>query len=296
MSNEWFRIGHVTDEVARTGCTAVIFERPCPAIVEVRGGAPGTRETTLLDPGQRGLVDALSLSGGSAFGLCTADGIMRYLEEQGRGFPTPARSVPLVPAAIIYDLGVGQAVHPNADWGYRAAREATAENFQQGAIGAGTGATVAKLGGNPSPSGLGWGFADSLSGRVAALIVVNAVGDVVRSRDGTILRGATDPEGKGRDGAGLLRDGVRRVRPGENTTIGCVMVDGALDRYALQRAVIAAHDGLARCIHPAHTIYDGDTLFVVARETGEPDPRHVASLCVAVAEAVEAAVTSLFES
>lgn len=295
MSSYWYRVGHVTDQQALTGCTAIIFDQPAPAVVDVRGGAPGTRETTLLGPGQHGKVDAISLSGGSAFGLSTADGIMRYLGELGRGFPTAVRPVPLVPAAIIFDLAVGDPIHPDADWAYRAAREATYDNFEIGAIGAGTGATVAKLGGKPSPSGLGWGFADSLAGRVAALIVVNAVGDVVRSRDGAILRGAADPEGRGRTGAELMRDGVRRVRPGENTTIGCVLVDGALDRYALQRAVIAAHDGLARCVHPAHTPFDGDTLFVVARDTGAPDPTTVASLCVAVTDAVESAVISLFE-
>ena len=124
MSSYWYQVGHVTDQQALTGCTAIIFDQPAPAVVDVRGGAPGTRETTLLGPGQHGKVDAISLSGGSAFGLSTADGIMRYLGELGRGFPTAVRPVPLVPAAIIFDLAVGDPIHPDADWAYRAARAA----------------------------------------------------------------------------------------------------------------------------------------------------------------------------
>jgi len=294
MSDAWYRIGHVTDSAAHTGCSVLIFDEQVPAAVDVRGGAPGTRETTLLGAGQRGFVDAIVLSGGSAFGLGAIDGVMAYLVEQGRGFPTPASPVPLVPGAIIYDLAVGDAIHPTADWGRRAAEAADYADFRTGRIGAGTGATVAKLGGAPTAAGLGWGFSDCSLGRVSAAIVVNAVGDVVRPATGEFLRAAVDPEGRGRNGLDLLREGVGRARAGENTTIGCIMIDGALDRYALARAAIAAHDGLARAIVPAHTPFDGDTFFVVARAHGTPDIQAVASLCAATTVAVENAITGLF--
>lgn len=296
MSNNWFRIGHTTDSEARTGCTVIVFAQQVPAVVDVRGGAPGTRETTLLGPGQRGVVDAVVLSGGSAFGLRSADGVMDYLREDGRGHPTPAGPVPLVPAAIIYDLATGRPDVPDAGWGYTAAQQALAENYECGPIGAGAGATVAKLGGQPSAAGLGWGFSPSRSGEVSALVVINAVGDIVRPSDGTVLRGAIDPEGLGRSGADLLVAGVERVGPGENTTIGCVMVDGVLDRYGLTRVAIAAHDGLARTIVPAHTPYDGDTFFVVARSEGNTEIADVASVCAATTRAVESAIVTLFEA
>ncbi len=266
-----------------------------PAAVDVRGGAPGTRETTLLGAAQRGQVDALVLSGGSAFGLGAVDGVMAFLAEKGRGFQTPAGPVPLVPAAIIYDLAVGTPKHPDAEWGRRAAEVATTSNFQKGALGAGTGATVAKLGGAPAPSGIGWGFSESTIGSCAAVVVLNAVGDVVRPIDGVVVRGAADPDGRGRSGAEMLREGAGRARSGENTTIGCVMIDAALDRYALARTAIAAHNGLAAVVRPAHTPFDGDTFFVVARAVGNPDVQDVASVCVATSAAVEEAILSLFE-
>ncbi|MEZ4520892.1 MAG: P1 family peptidase [Thermomicrobiales bacterium] len=294
MSDNWFRIGHITDSDAHTGCTVLVFDYLVPAAVDVRGGAPGTRETTLLGTGQRGLVDAVVLSGGSAFGLSTVDGVMTYLLEQGRGLPTPAGPVPLVPAAIIFDLAVGDPVRPDASWGRAAAESAASGDYRTGRVGAGTGATVAKLGGQPTPAGIGWGFADSSVGRVSAIVVLNAVGDIVNPADGSILRGATDPEGGNRNGADLLRDGVGRARQAENTSIGCVVIDGPLDRYALNRAAIAAHDGLARTVVPAHTPFDGDTFFAVARKAGEPDVQDVASVCVATTQAVENAILDLF--
>ncbi|CAN5483576.1 P1 family peptidase [soil metagenome] len=295
MSSNWYRIGHVTDTTARTGCTALLFDQHVQAAVDVRGGAPGTRETTLLGVGQRGVVDAIILSGGSAFGLSTVDGVMAFLAERGRGLMTPAGPVPLVPGAIIYDLGIGDPVHPDASWGRAAAESATYGDYRTGQIGAGTGATVAKLGHGSHPSGVGWGFSQSSLGSVAAIVVLNAVGDVVRPDDGAILCGAVDPEGTGRNGADLLRERVGRSRPAENTTIGCLFVDWALDRYALERSAIAAHDGLARTIWPAHTPFDGDTFFVVSNAPGSPAIQDIASLCVAAAKSVEAAVVGLFD-
>lgn len=295
MSDDWYQTGHVTDEAAMTGCTVILFDDQSPAAVDVRGGAPGTRETTLLGAGQRGAVDAVVLSGGSAFGLGTVDGVMRVLAERGRGLPTPAGPVPLVPGAIIYDLAVGELVYPDASWGRRAVEAAEPRNFEVGALGAGTGATVAKLGGDPSPSGIGWGFSEFTLGTVTAAVVLNAVGDVVRPATGERLRAAIDPEGRGRAGEQLLQQGAGRARTGENTTIGCVMVDAPLDRFALTRAAIAAHNGLARAVVPAHTPFDGDTFFVVARASGNPDVQAVASLCVATTEAVERAIIGLFD-
>ncbi len=295
MSNNWFRVGHVADEVAQTGCTVILFDDQCPAAVDVRGGAPGTRETTLLGAGQRGAVDAVVLSGGSAFGLGVSDGVMRFLAEQGRGVPTPAGTVPLVPAAIIYDLAVGEARAPDADWGRRAAESATANDFRTGRLGAGVGATVAKLGDGSTPAGIGWGFSSATLGTVSAAVVLNAVGDVVDPGTGARLAFAADPTGANQTGEHLLRTGVGRGRASENTTIGCIMIDAALDRYALTRAAIAAHDGLARTVVPAHTPFDGDTFFVVARSLGSPDILDVASLCVAVTVAVEGAIVGLFD-
>ena len=295
MSDGWFSVGHTTDTDAGTGCTVLIFDRQVPASVDVRGGAPGTRETTLLGAGQRGVVDAVVLSGGSAFGLSTIDGVMSYLVEHGRGLPTPAGPVPLVPGAIIFDLAFGDPVQPDATWGRAAAESARPRDFRSGQIGAGCGATVAKLGGEPHRSGIGWGFAESSLGTVTAVVVLNAVGDVVRPSDGTIIVGAADPDGQGRNGADLLREGVGHTRTGENTTIGCLMVDAPLDRHALERAAIAAHDGLARAVSPAHTPFDGDTFFVVARESGNPDIRDTASVCVSVTQAVERAILAIFD-
>ena len=295
MSDSWFRVGHATDRPARTGCTAIIFDNHVPAVVDVRGGAPGTRETTLLGAGQRGVLDAIVMSGGSAFGLRTADGVMDYLRDQGRGLPTPAGPVPLVSAAIIYDLAVGERIHPDSTWGYSAAQNAAAGNHETGPVGAGTGATVAKIGGDTANAGIGWGFSMSAIGNVSAAVVLNAVGDVVNPTDGTILRGAADAEGKGRTGLEMMIQGASRARSGENTTIGCIMVDGELDRYGLTRVAIAAHDGLARSIVPAHTPFDGDTFFAVARTSGKLSLAEISSVCAATTKAVENAITGLFQ-
>jgi L-aminopeptidase/D-esterase-like protein len=161
-------------------------------------------------------------------------------------------------------------------------------------VGAGTGATVAKLGGSPTPGGLGAASVTSAAGDVHAVMVVNAVGDVVDPSTGTYLRKALDPQGRGRSGLELLVDGVQRARSAENTTVGCVMIDALIDSYALHRAAVAAHDGLARAIVPVHTAFDGDTIFVVASGRGEPELGQVASLCAATTLAVERAIISIF--
>ncbi|HEX5166388.1 MAG TPA: P1 family peptidase, partial [Thermomicrobiales bacterium] len=270
----WFRIGHVTNEEGRTGCTVILFDKLVPATVDVRGGAPGTRETALLGSGRLvGRADALLLTGGSAFGLAAADGVMRYLKEQGRGFPTGAMPVPIVPAAVIFDLANGAAVWPDADDGYQAVANAEPPaGPSSGRFGAGTGATVAKLGGGSTPGGIGVASVSTGEATVTAIVVLNALGDIVDPQTGTPRASAVDPEGRGRRARELVLNANATARSGENTTIGAVLVDGAADRDTLQRCCIAAHDGLARCVWPAHTPFDGDTFFAVARQSADLSP------------------------
>ncbi len=292
----WFRIGHTTHLDDRTGCTVIIFDRLVPTWVDVRGGAPGTRETSLLDSGMLvGQVDAIVLTGGSAFGLASADGVMRFLAEHGRGISTRAGTVPIVPAAVLYDLAVGTSRFPDADDGYAAAASARVAPDQSGRVGAGAGATVAKLGGEPGGDG-GLGVASVRAGstEVTAILALNAVGDIVDPRTGDSIVRTRDPNGTGRDGRTLLLDAAASATPGENTTIGAVLVSGGVDRRALARACIAAHDALARCVVPAHTIFDGDTFFAAGERAGEINARQTMAICAAAELAVEHAVVGLF--
>lgn len=294
--NPWITIGHFTNPEARTGCTVILFDQLVAAAVDVRGGAPGTRETSLLDSGRLvGRADAILLSGGSAFGLAAADGVMRYLVEQGRGLPTAAIPVPIVPAAVVFDLTNGESIWPTADDGYSAVSSSVPiENVRFGRVGAGTGATVAKLGGDAKPGGLGIATATVGGASVTAIVVVNAVGDIVDPTTGVSLAAATDPEDRGRFGRELAIDAVAELRVGENTTIGAILIDGVADRATLQRCCIAGHDAFARCIVPAHTIFDGDTLFAAARHSGDVSPRQMLALTSATEQAVEQAIVSIF--
>jgi L-aminopeptidase/D-esterase-like protein len=285
----WFRIGHTTYEKQRSGCTAIVFEYQVPAAVDVRGGAPGTRETTLLEPGNVGLLDAIVLSGGSAFGLQASDGVMRYLAEQGRGFQTRAGNVPLVTSAIIYDLGVGEAYHPTAEDGFAAASGATRDNLNRGAIGAGSGATVAKLSGSSTPSGIGTARIRIDDYTVTAVVVLNAVGDIRDAESGAWLARTVGPAC--RDSA---ITGPQDVRPLENTTVGAVMVDGPMDRKSLSRVCISAQAGLVRCTIPAHTVLDGDTFFAAASETGSPTVAQTLAVTAVTEVVVERAIASIF--
>lgn len=251
------RVGHWSDPVGRTGCTVILPPQGTIGSVEVRGGAPGTRETDLLRPGM--LVEevhAVLLTGGSAFGLAAADGVVRWLEERGVGFDAGIARVPIVPAAVLFDLGVGQSsARPTADAGY-AACETASEEVEEGAVGAGTGATVAKLYGPERAVGGGIGSAaveeDGVT--VAAIAAVNAFGEVVED-EGTVIAGA--PAGEGTDEA-------PPPRPGTNTTIAVVVTDAELDKGRAQLLARAAHGGLARAVRPAHTMWDGDTVFTLA--------------------------------
>ncbi len=280
-----FRVGHWTHSSGMTGCTVVIPDEPALAVVDVRGGGPGTRETALLEEGrlvQR--VNAVLLTGGSAFGLSAADGVMRWLKERGRGFPTASIPVPIVSAAVLFDLKGEQPVWPDADAGYRAADAAIENGWTSGPIGAGAGATVAKLiDQRGRPAGIGVASVAVTPGTVAAIIAVNAVGEVA-STQGPKSADYLSLEDR------VLTGENPGARPGENTSIGVIVVEAEVSRDDLVRIAVAAHDGLARAIHPAHTPFDGDTFFVLSRKEGRLSPRDALQLSVATQRAVIRAV------
>jgi len=267
------RVGHFTDNRRPTGCTVVLApEDGAVCGVDVRGGAPGTRETDLLNPVETvQKVHAVVLSGGSAFGLDTAGGVMRYLEEKGVGFPVGVGRVPIVPAAILFDLGVGDPrIRPDAAAGYEAARVASREPVAEGSVGAGAGATVGKLFGPQAAMRGGVGTAALRLPHdvvVAALVVVNALGDVVDPASGRLLAGARTPDGRRLRGtveALLAGEGPGPPLPGRNTSIGTVATNVALTKAEATKVAQMAHDGLARAVQPVHTPWDGDTLFALA--------------------------------
>jgi L-aminopeptidase/D-esterase-like protein len=268
-------VGHFTHPARATGCTVVLCPQGVVAGVDVRGGAPGTRETDLLRP--ENIVDrvhAILLSGGSAFGLDAAGGVMRWLEEHGHGFPVGKVRVPIVPSAVIFDLWHGDpSIRPDAAAGYAACTAASLQPPAQGSIGAGAGATVGKLFGieRAMAGGVGTASLRVAGVTVAALVVVNATGDVVDPGDGQVLAGARKSAGSRHLLhsleallAGQLPD---RVQPGTATTIGVVATDARLDKAQCTKLAAMAHDGLARSIVPAHTPFDGDTLFALATGT-----------------------------
>lgn len=280
-----FSVGHWTDPTARTGCTVILFDRLVPAVVDVRGGAPGTRETDLL-AGDRlvGQADAILLTGGSAFGLAAADGVMRFLRERGRGFPTSAGPVPIVPSAVIFDLAVGQPVWPTADAGFAACQVAAPVTASgTGAIGAGAGATCRKLWSAkpPRPGGFGWATVEvANSVALHAMAVVNAVGDI------------RDEEWVDERSSLLTASPSAALDERSATTLVSVVVDGECDHRTLRRLAISAHDAMARVIVPCHTLFDGDVVF--AAQTGrsiEFAPHDALQLSVATELAVEEAIT-----
>ncbi len=290
------RVGHTTNLEAATGCTVVLCDRPMVAGCLVAGAAPGTRETALLDP--TCLVEevhAVLLSGGSAYGLDAAGGVMRYLEEQGRGFDMAVARVPIVPAAILFDLGIGDpGVRPGAEDGYRACVAAKAGPLDQGNAGAGTGATVGKsLGpGNAMKGGLGSASVRLPGGaRVGAIVAVNCVGDVADPTSGRIIAGARDPGGRGLAGTLglLLGGGAGQVPPGANTTIAVVATDARLNKAQVNRLARLAYQGLAWAIRPA-TAFDGDTIFTLAAREGNEE--ELSLLGAAAADALARAVVA----
>ena len=298
------KVGHHTLTERLTGCTVILAEEGVVAGVDVRGGAPGTRETALLDPANMiERVHGIVLAGGSAFGLDTAGGVMRYLEERGIGFKTTTGPVPIVPAAILIDLQVGDnpKVRPSQDCGYRAAAAASAQSVAEGNVGAGAGATVGKLAGYGRAMKGGTGTAaialpDGLV--VSALVAVNAVGDVIDPATGRVIAGVRSPDGRRlADARTLLQqpDIEPSKRPGdlENTTLGVIATNARLTKAQATKVAQMAHAGLARAIVPVHTPADGDTIFTLAtgRHDAVPDVLRIGSLAAqAVAEAVVRAV------
>lgn len=267
------RVGHETNLEAATGCTVILCETPAVGGVDVRGGAPATRETDVLRPMH--LVEevhAVVLTGGSAFGLDVAGGVMRYLDEQGQGFDTGVARVPIVPAAAIFDLGLGSAsVRPDAEAGYRACERATRAGTSQGNVGAGTGATVGKMAG---PAFMMKGGLGSASARlnaetvVGALVVVNAAGDVIDPQTQSIIAGARNPPG-----------GFLFAHPAGNTTLAVIATNAALSKEEINKVAQMAHNGLAQTLRPAHTMFDGDTVFALAlgeRAERQSDPESAA--------------------
>ena len=299
-------IGHYQDPRRPTGCTVVLCPTGAVGGVAVVGAAPGTRETDLLNPTSTvNEVHAIVLSGGSAFGLDSATGVMRWLHEHGYGLDVGPVRVPIVPAAVLFDLLVddfaqqgGSGIYPDANAGYAACSNAI-ENpdaaLLQGNIGAGTGATVGKLNGPQCAmrGGLGWAALNVNGVTIAAIIACNAVGDVVDPQTGAILAGArTSPDSLNRLNAvsaeleGLSASGLHA---GSNTTIGVIMTDATLTKAQAQRLAQIGHDGLARTIRPVHTAMDGDTLFALATGTN-PAPVDVMQLATAATEVTAMAV------
>ena len=286
---EGFLCGHWTDEDARTGCTVVLAPPGAVGSGEVRGGGPGTRESDLLAPWtSTNGPQAVVLTGGSALGLATADGVVGFLRDAGRGHPTPAGRVPLVSAAVVYDLMAGEPVAPDAAAG-RAAAEAATTVVERGHVGAGTGASVGKLLGPDASTRGGVGAASLRAGdaTVVAVAVANAIGDVLAA-DGTILGGARRDGGFARATDLIAAGGaIPRFAERANTTLACVCTDAQLTKLEAYSVARAATAGVTRAVSPSATAFDGDMTFVLASGTVEAD---LLTVSVMAAEAVAAAI------
>ncbi|HEY9151478.1 MAG TPA: P1 family peptidase [Anaerolineales bacterium] len=300
-------VGHAQNDNALTGCTVILCRKGAVAGVDVRGSAPGTRETDLLNPiNLVEKVHAVVLAGGSAFGLDAASGVMRYLEEHKIGFDTGLAKIPIVPAAILYDLSLGDKnIRPDAEMGYLACLNASKDESAEGDVGAGTGASVGKLFGNAlaMKSGLGSASIDIGNGiMVGAIVAVNAWGDVIEN--GEVIAGLRS--GK----VGPIRVGGReyfadtlkmmrtfagrnmmRLATKSNTVIGAVATNAALTKVEATKVAQMAHDGLARCIRPAHTMLDGDTIFALSTGNKKSDVTTIGAFAAeAMAQAILRAV------
>ncbi len=291
------RVGHDTDRKGVTGCTVVLCESATAAAVDTRGGAPGTRETDVL--GLSNLVrtcHAVVFTGGSAFGLGAADGVMRWLAECGAGFITAHRPVPIVSAAVLYDLGLGDPLaFPDADAGYRAAARATGGRVAEGSVGAGTGATAAKLLGPDLCLKGGLGTASLLGPNgliVGALVASNPVGSLRDPETGIEVAGPRAEPGQfvGLSEAMSRRTEMLTVAAGENTTLISVATNAILEPHELQRVCTQAHDGFARVVAPAHTTGDGDIAFALSMGKLEIKPFEVLNVGILAARAVEIAL------
>lgn len=289
------RVGHFTDSRRPTGCTVVLVEAGAVAGVDVRGSAPGTRETDLLKPHNTvQKVHGIVLSGGSAFGLDSAAGVMAFLEEKGIGYPTKHSRVPIVPAAVLYDLGIGEAsIRPGHDSGYQACQNATQGPVQEGNVGAGAGATVGKLLGaeRAMKGGVGSASLQVENLVVAALVAVNAAGDIIDPTNGQVVAGARSKDGKS---LANMSD-VLKTSPltgltgqGEHTTLGVVATNAKLGKAAMHKIAQMSHDGLARAINPVHLPVDGDTIFSLT--TGTLEGTNLGQVGALAAEVISQAV------
>lgn len=296
MNLAGLKIGHATDEQMHTGCTVFLCPPNTVASVDVRGPAPGSREAVLLQPDKPiQFIQAVMLTGGSAFGLATADGAMRWLAEQGIGHPTPIRPVPLVPTAVVYDLFMNDGQRPpDAAMGYQACQNASDETVPQGNVGAGAGVTVGKWGGfqNIMKGGFGLHSVEMDGLVVGAGAVVNAIGDVVKA-DGSVLAGAREANGRW-----LVEKNPYRQFPslpqtpvGTNTTLVVLFTNAKLSKIEAHRLAQRAHDGFAIAIRPVHTTHDGDTAYALATGQVEASFDLVANVAVeVVAEAIRCGV------
>lgn len=293
-------VGHFTDTRRPTGCSVVIAREGAVGGVDVRGAAPGTRETDLLDPTNTvSTVHAVLLSGGSAFGLDAASGVMRWLDERGIGLPVGPARVPIVPGAVLFDLLVGDAaIRPDAAAGYAACEAAGAGTPAEGCVGAGTGATVGKVFGMDFAMKGGVGTASVRVGgvTVGALVACNALGDVVDPDTGRVIAGARSADGTTlRDTRRALLAGAAPlpILAGANTTIGVIATDAALTKAQATRLAQAGHDGLARTINPVHTVADGDTLFALATGRAASHPGMMVLATMAAEAVARATVRAL---
>jgi L-aminopeptidase/D-esterase-like protein len=286
------RAGHFTDARRPTGCSVVLCPQGAACGVDVRGAAPGTRETDLLRPDN--LVEhvhALLLTGGSAFGLDAASGVVRWLEERGHGLGVGPAVVPIVPAAVLFDLWVGDhRIRPDAAAGYAACEAASHDAPLQGSVGAGAGASVGKLFGIDRAMKGGIGTASLKVGAVTvgALVAVNPTGDVIDPRDGRVIAGTRGADGRPRSASQAIAAGEipPRALPGMATTIGIVATDAQLSKAQCQKLASMAHNGLARSIDPVHTMADGDTLFALATgSSGRPGEMSVLGVLAATVTA-----------
>jgi L-aminopeptidase/D-esterase-like protein len=290
------KVGHYTNQEAATGCTVILCENGAVAGVDVRGSAPGTRETDLLRP--MNLVErvhAVLLSGGSAFGLDAAGGIMRYLEEKGIGHETLVAKVPIVPAAVLFDLNTGSCkIRPGIEEGYQACLAATGKEVPEGCVGAGTGATVGKILGIECATKSGLGTAsrkicDDVI--VAAIVAVNAIGDIINHKTGEILAGPRNEKNNGFLSTvelltGGINSNIKSPLP-TNTTLGVVATNANLTKEQVNKLAQMAQDGIARAINPSHTMYDGDTIFALSAGDKTAD---LTTLGTAAAEVVADAI------
>jgi L-aminopeptidase/D-esterase-like protein len=288
------RVGHAQNWEAGTGCTVIIIEKGAVAGVDVRGGAPGTRETDLLDPvNMVQKVHAIYLAGGSAFGIDGASGVMEFLEGKGIGFAAGTVKVPIVPGAVIFDLNVGNpCIRPDREMGYQACLNADKQTVKEGCIGAGTGATVGKYYGisRCMKGGIGTASIKVNELVVGALVVVNALGDIINPETGEILAGTLNTEKNQ-----FVHTNRLLINPVsidydpflQNTTLGVVATNADLTKAEAKRLSMSAHDGFARCILPSHTLYDGDIIFSLSTGTVKTDinklnalSAHVVSLAI----------------